>query len=146
MYSLGSRDLQERRRLAHEANVRRHNRKQLMTARDRDRLLRGIYGRSFAQLGFAAEARREALRQKPLQPVVSTGSLLSHSYRDRDATRELGTASVSSRRYVARACYKGGGVLDRARTAGYIREPVDVLDSRFATTSVTDIVRSLLRS
>lgn len=98
-----------------------------MSKTRRSRRVEAIYGRSLSGLALAAVDRRRDM-------IMQQDAIVAKE----PEFRELGR--VSSVRYVPRAKYKGGGILDREGTAALNlnREVVSALEPRLATTSIPD--------
>ena len=141
-----------------EASQRRHRSLTKPSPEHRDRVLLNVYGQNRDGMAQASQSRRgdwmsravshpemSSILQPPADP---TGLVFHHTFRDRKAEKELGPLNgcVSAKSYVPRAHYRGGGDLDRAKTAtlrGLDRVKtgqanVDMLEPREATASLVD--------
>ena len=131
---------------------RRHHLKR-STKEEKDRKLRQTYGMTRDQLALQANTRREQWAMNALtDPSVdleqpSESSFHSHTFRDRLPQMELGVDShFSSRKYVPRAHFKGGGKLDKRKSREFRELPetdqrrvVNGMYPAASTSSFTDI-------
>jgi hypothetical protein len=81
------------------------------------------------------------------QPAHADMSLHEYKLRETNKEKHLGPSTISSRSYVPRAFYWGGGVIDsdKTKTIREKAEVVDALDPRLGTASVVDINNRLDR-
>jgi len=148
----------QRKKEAEEMNAaaweRRHHAQRRPTKQERDRVLNSIYGATLDEMGArASERRSEWIGEAHGDPALTLGGSVElqpheHSFRDREPELELqaGGGSFSSRTYVPRAFYHGGGLLNRPKTREFRllgdadqRKFVSGLEPRVATASLADL-------